>query len=139
MNAALPANATSQANVPVLPDRGIEWLFQKFEDFYGAKWAAQYGAFPRERVKRTWAIELGGFSDRSDIIKAALDAQKGSPFPPTLPDFLALCREAAKRSGNRSDTTLKLVEKIDPKQLERNRIRIAEMIGCLKQSGKVVG
>jgi hypothetical protein len=32
-------------------------------------------------------------------IAKAIDAQKSSPYAPTLPEFLALCREAARRIG----------------------------------------
>lgn len=80
-----------------LPELWIEKLFQKFEDFYGAKWAAQYGDFPRDRVKRTWAEELSGFADMPGAIAGAIAAQKSSTFPPTLPEFLGLCRDSAKR------------------------------------------
>ena len=83
----------------MLHDSWIEKLFQKFEDFYGAKWAAQYGDFPRQRVKQTWAEELAGFADMGGAIAQALSAQKESPFPPTLPEFLKLCRDAARRMG----------------------------------------
>ena len=58
-----------------LPELWIEKLFQKFEDFYGAKWAAQYGDFPRDRVKETWAEGLSGFSDKGEAIAKALNAQ----------------------------------------------------------------
>lgn len=44
----------------------------------------------------TWARELAGFADRPEAIKRALESQKESPFPPTLPEFLALCRQAAR-------------------------------------------
>ena len=83
-----------------LPELWIEKLFQKFEDFYGAKWAAQYGDFPRDRVKRTWAEELSGFADMPGAIAGAISAQKSSPFPPTLPEFINLCRAAGHRIGN---------------------------------------
>ncbi|MDE2442380.1 MAG: hypothetical protein KGP14_15290, partial [Betaproteobacteria bacterium] len=66
----------------MLPDAWVEKLFQKFEDFYGSKWAAQYGAFPRERVKRTWAETLAGFAEIPDALGYALEAQKNSTFPP---------------------------------------------------------
>lgn len=85
-----------------LPDAWIEKIFQKFEDYYGAKWAAQYGNFPRERVKGTWAEELAGFATKPECISQALTAQKSSPFPPTLPEFLGLCREALRRIGDDS-------------------------------------
>ena len=58
-----------------LPDGWVEKLFQKFEDFYGAKWAAAYGSFPRDRVKRTWAEELGGFASMPECIAMALEDQ----------------------------------------------------------------
>jgi hypothetical protein len=80
-----------------LPDAWIERLFQKFEDFYGAKWSAQYGDFPRDRVKETWAEGLAGFSDKGEAIAKALNTQSSSPYAPTLPEFLNLCREAARR------------------------------------------
>ena len=89
-----------QSVLPSLPDAWIEKLFQKFEDFYGAKWAAQYGDFPRDRVKRTWGEELYGFAEIPGAIVKALDAQKSSQFPPTLPEFLTLCRDAARRAGD---------------------------------------
>lgn len=100
MNAPLPASATSPGSHSVLPDAWIEKLFQKFEDYYGAKWAAQYGSFPRERVKRTWSEELAGFAAKPECVASALSAQKSNPFPPTLPEFLGLCREALRRIGD---------------------------------------
>lgn len=125
-------SSTSPANAPALDERWIEKLFQKFEDFYGAKWAAQYGAFPRERVKRTWAEELAGFADKGDAIAQAFNAQKSSPFPPTLPEFLALCREAARRIGDKAP--LALPHKLTPEEIERNRKRAAEMIAGLAKA-----
>ena len=94
------SSVTSQARSSVLlrlPDAWIERLFQKFEDMYGAKWSAQYGDFPRDRVKETWAEGLAGFSDKGEAIGKALNAQSSSPYAPTLPEFLNLCREAARR------------------------------------------
>lgn len=120
-NLPATASASSTAKRPVLADSWIERLFQKFEDFYGTKWAAQYGAFPRERVKRTWAEELGGFATKPEAIAAALDAQKANQYPPTLPEFLAACREAAKRVGEPKPPALE--HKLSPEEIERNRDR----------------
>lgn len=103
-------------------DSWIERLFQRFEDFYGAKWAAQFGSFPRDRVKRTWAEELSGFADMPEALAEALKAQKSSPFPPTLPEFLGLCREAARRAGDRP--VLAIAHKLTPEQIEKNKARI---------------
>lgn len=77
--------------------RQIERLFQKFEDFYGTKWAAQYGDFPRERVKSTWAEELAGFIDKPEVIARAVSSQRENKSPPTLPEFMTNCRNEARR------------------------------------------
>lgn len=130
-------NATSQARPSALPDDWMEKLFRTFEDWYGSKWAAQYGAFPRQRVKDSWAKELRGFHDRGNCIAQALDAQKKNPFPPTLPEFLILCTDAAKRIGD--DVLLALPEKLTPEQLDRNRQRAAEIIASLTKAKSRMG
>ncbi len=97
MNEQLPANATSPASRCALPDAWIEKLFQKFEDFYGSRWAALYGDFPRARVMATWAEELAGFAAMPECIGRAVKVQLASVHPPTLPDFMAICRNEARR------------------------------------------
>lgn len=119
MNAPLPLSATSPANACALPEPWIEKLFQRFEDFYGSKWAAQYGDFPRERVKRTWAEELAGFRDMPKAFAAALQAQKANMFPPTLPEFLALCRNAAKAENMPSQAVVIDAPKADPVRVQK--------------------
>lgn len=126
-------SVTSPANQSALPEAWIEKLFQKFEDFYGAKWAAQYGSFPRNRVMRTWAEELAGFADKPGAIGRALDAQKANPFPPTLPEFLTLCREAAKRIGNDKPA---LTHKPTAAELEHQR-DMAKRLGDVIGAGKL--
>lgn len=73
-----------------LPDSWVERLFQRMEDRYGAMWADRYGQFPRQRVKDSWAEDLAGIS--GDELRRGLDACKQSKFPPTLPEFISLCR-----------------------------------------------
>ena len=68
--------------------------------------------------------EIAGFQDRPEAIKAALDALDDKPFPPTLPEFLRACRDAAKRVGTKH---FALEHKLTPEEIERNRQRIAAM------------
>ena len=116
MNAPLPMSATSPERLSVLPDAWIEKIFQRFEDFFGAKWAAQYGSFPRDRVKRTWAEELAGFSDKPEAIARAL--KNLGPFPPTLPEFKALLRESARSIGEKTPA---LTHQPTPEERQRSR------------------
>lgn len=116
----------------------MEKLFRTFEDWYGAKWAAQYGAFPRQRVKDSWAKELRGFFDKGGCISSALDAQKKNPFPPTLPEFLILCCDAAKRIGEQPQNPA-LPHKLTPDELERNRKRSLALAEILAKSKRMPG
>lgn len=83
-------SATSPANVPALPDEWAERIFQRMENFYLSKWVDSFGSIPRERVKRAWAEELYGYSPQE--IKRGLDACRAKVWPPSLPEFLLLCR-----------------------------------------------
>lgn len=99
MNAPLPNRATSQPSQFALPDAWIERLFDNMAAMYGSKFADLWRGTDPEKVRAMWAEKLAGFSDKPQAIKAALAALDERPFPPTLPEFLQLCREAAKRTG----------------------------------------
>ena len=83
-------SGTSQARPSALPDAWMEKLFQKMEDRFGDLWANRYGAFPRSRVKNTWAEDLADLS--GEEIARGANACKSTKFPPTLPEFRSLCR-----------------------------------------------
>lgn len=120
----------STVRQPSLPNSLIENVFQKMEDFYGAKWAAAYGSFPRQRVKATWADVLSGFADSPNSIAFAISASLESVFPPTLPEFLALCRQHAKR-GNDALPKLTLVKTSE--EMERDAKKAHEMARQVSQ------
>lgn len=82
--------ATGQSHQ--LPDTWVEKLFQKMEDRYGDLWATRYGSFPRARVKQTWAEDLGDLT--GEEVARGVAACRSAKFPPTLPEFRALCRPA---------------------------------------------
>lgn len=64
---------------------------------YGSKFSDLWRGSDLSTVRRMWAEKLAGFADIPKAIKEALDALDDKPFPPTLPEFLALCREAGRR------------------------------------------
>lgn len=90
MNAALPTNVTSQASPSALPESWVERLFSRFSAMYGSKFADLWRGTNIDHVKALWAEELGGFG--GDEIKRGVDACKTRDWPPTLPEFLKLCR-----------------------------------------------
>lgn len=83
-------NATSPQTVPALPERWSEKIFRRMENFYGAKWNDSLGGIDRERVKQAWGEELADYLP--DEIATGLHACRSRTWPPTLPEFLLLCR-----------------------------------------------
>lgn len=129
MNAPLPQNATSQANASVLPDAWVSRLFERLEGLYGARFHDLWKGANPENVKAVWAEKLAGFHDRPEVLKAALDACDDKPWPPTLPEFLGFCRNAA----GRGEVFTALPEpRMAPEERERNAEKLAKAATALK-------
>ena len=69
----------------------IEQLFERFEKLYGTRFTDMWSNDPAG-VKRAWTDALAGYSVGE--VKAGLAACRTKPWPPTLPEFLLLCRPA---------------------------------------------
>lgn len=68
----------------------MESLFVRMESYYGAKFANAWAGVDRRAMKRQWAMDLWGLRDEE--LRAGVVALKSHAFPPTLPEFLAMCR-----------------------------------------------
>ncbi|VWD20570.1 hypothetical protein [Burkholderia contaminans] len=75
-----------------LPQHWVEALFSKMAAFYGSRFASMWNGVNVVEVQKAWAIELGKLS--RDQLKAGSDNLTALPKPPTLPEFVALCRQA---------------------------------------------
>lgn len=73
-----------------LPDAWVDKLIQKMKIFYGAKFAQQWDSIDPKVMRAEWAEELGGYTGPE--LSAGLTACRTRTFPPTLPEFMALCR-----------------------------------------------
>lgn len=79
-----------------LPDAWVESLLARMLAIYGQKFRAQWADVPPEAMRETWAVALGRFD--GERIKWALDQMIAAcPWPPTLPEFVSLCRQAPRR------------------------------------------
>ena len=75
----------------------IERLFSRLSSLYGAAFARQWESTNLSDVKIVWAEKLGGFTAAQ--IGAALKGCDDRPYPPNLPEFIDLCRVAAKHES----------------------------------------
>jgi len=91
---AAQTNVISLAKPPALPESWIEKLFSRLSAMYGRKFADLWAGCNLAEVKAVWAEDLAGCS--GEEIKRGLDACKTRTFPPTLPEFLMLCRKTVE-------------------------------------------
>lgn len=84
--------ATSPPKSNALPDAAMERLFARFEAMYGAKFADAWKGCNLANVKTVWAEALGACS--RDELAAGIAGCMAKEWPPTLPEFLKLCRQA---------------------------------------------
>lgn len=73
-----------------LPIAWIERLFERLSVMYGNKFIDLWRGLDLDSVKRAWAEDLAGLT--TDELKRGLDACKREEWPPTLPQFINLCR-----------------------------------------------
>lgn len=96
-------NETLPAKFNALPDRWVEKIFSTMSAYYGSLFLDRWRGTDLAEVKQVWAEALATFSDCPECFSAALkDLTSGSQFPPTLPEFVALCRSnySAPRPAN---------------------------------------
>lgn len=77
------------APVP-LPETWVERLFARLAAYYGARFLDMWSATDPAQVKAVWAEELAGLTPAD--LKRGLHACRQRDWPPTLPEFLGLCR-----------------------------------------------
>lgn len=78
------------STLEALPSKWVERIFVELGALYGSKFVDQWGSQNPAQLKAYWGERLAGFS--GDELRRGLDACGGRAWPPTLPEFLALCR-----------------------------------------------
>lgn len=80
----------------MLPQTWVERIFEVMAGYYGARLAdAWRGADPRT-VKAVWAKKLATLTPAQ--ITRGIEQLEQCKFPPTLPEFVALCKQAVPQA-----------------------------------------
>lgn len=84
-----------------LPASWVESLFGKLAALYGDQFLRKWEHVPKADLLQTWAEGLGPYADdgehRGQRLKWALaQLRDNNPFPPSLPEFIALVRQAPR-------------------------------------------
>ena len=70
--------------------RRVERVFGVLASFYGARFADMWRGVDPGAVKAQWAQALSDVPD--EALRTGLASCRGRAWPPTLPEFLSLCR-----------------------------------------------
>ena len=87
MNARLPTSLTS---TDPLPTDWVTRLFDRMLVCFGKRFTDQWASPDPEKLVGYWAERLGGFSAAE--LKRGVEAMEKMDYPPTLPQFIKLCR-----------------------------------------------
>ena len=115
----------------------VERLFSRFVAYYGSqKVGAMWADADVQEVKAVWARALMKFDPKS--IGGALDRliESGREWPPTLPEFVELCRQSA--IGRQQDQVPALLSPGNGRtDADTAKRKVAELIETLARSKKV--
>ena len=87
-----------------LPDAWVSKIFQELQGNYGSRFFNQWKSGQVlsdgtdagvKNAMDTWSRKLGGFADIPEVFKSVLSNLPVEP--PSLPQFVELCREAGRR------------------------------------------
>lgn len=84
-------------NAPLtrLPYSWVESLLSRMLAIYGQKFRSQWADVPPEQMREAWAVALARYD--GERIRWALEQMVATcPWPPTLPEFRALCQQAPR-------------------------------------------
>ncbi len=82
-----------------LPNAWVSRLFSRFQAIYGNKVATMWGDADLNEVRQVWGERLAHYE--AVDIKRALETMvvAYTDFPPTLPQFMGMCRDARAARG----------------------------------------
>src|SRR5450830_1156465 len=78
-----------------IPEKWVKALFNKMAFSYGVKFADQWKGIDPDGIKRHWAQKL--FVLTTAELTRGVERLDTRAWPPTLPEFLALCRPPSTR------------------------------------------
>lgn len=96
----MDAQAGHSTSRPPLPSHWVARIFRELQGYYGSRFIDMWRVgqlLPDGQdagianAKEVWGEKLAGFADQPERIKRALESLP--PHPPTLPEFVALCRQ----------------------------------------------
>jgi hypothetical protein len=119
-----PANA--------IPQKWVEVLFEKMTAFYGARFADLWRGADSNVVKRSWGIELAKLSGSQ--MKAGSDNLAQLGRAPTLPEFIAHCKQCRVEAAAHEAPQIAHSPSITPEQAAENISLLNRTLARMQQA-----
>ena len=100
--------------------RMIQRLFLRMSTLYGSKFADMWRGIDEDEIKRCWSDELAIFTIQE--ITEGVNSLNRSAWPPTLPEFMAMC-SASKKTPSAQIPYVSTFGKYDPNEPETKSAR----------------
>jgi hypothetical protein len=113
-----------------IPLKWVESLFKRMAATYGTLLADQWRGQDTARIKFQWGIELGKVT--ADELVHGVSQLAARKWPPTLPEFVTMCRPPSAASMLPSHTP---VPPAAPSKAATPSGRARELLGHFKQGG----
>jgi hypothetical protein len=113
-----------------LSKRAIEMLFSKMSAFYGDKFAMMWRGAKIDEVQKAWAIELAKLS--REQLKAGSESMTALPKPPTLPEFINLCKQSRMEQAAFQAPKLENLTPADQKIIDANLAKLRKIAGSMR-------
>lgn len=116
--------------VAAVPQRWVERLFETLAATYGVRFADLWRGTDVAIVKRQWGVELAKIT--SAQLRAGRENLMALVKVPTLPEFIAHCRQSRADAAASTAPQLELVPKLSPKQAAANLAKVHAGIRALR-------
>lgn len=113
-----------------VPRKWIEKLFSQMSAYWGSRFADSWRGTDLAEVQRAWGVKLQKLSGKE--WNAGVKALINQKFPPTLPEFYALCKQARLIEAS-CEGPLQLTDqtRAAPEIVEGNLARMREILAPL--------
>ncbi|TDV39549.1 hypothetical protein C7405_101668 [Paraburkholderia caballeronis] len=115
--------------ITAIPQRWVEALFDAMSANYGTRFADLWRGTDLAKVKRHWGAELAKLS--REQLKAGVEHLGALAKAPTVPEFLAHCRQVRLDVASMQRPKLSDRRPCSPEIVESNMSRIRSIVGGL--------
>lgn len=114
-----------------LTDDLVERLWERMTMVYGHKWTSAYGL----QDDGTWLMGLGDVTPEQVGMGLEKCRTSAEPWPPTLPEFRAMCMPFKRATAAHNETAGRLpAPKVTPEVRDAHRAKALALVGIKREA-----